>query len=139
MESLKRKSNIQADKFKVYNVSKQTRKLVHLNSFDTGMSETSRQEQDGGRPKRSNIPAKFPPPFVIAVDFNPAARSFFVKVARSDGLGKNGGLLRIRTVPAINVVFERGSEFSLSLKEELGRFRIVRSLYSNFLGIRGLN
>ncbi|GBL96170.1 hypothetical protein AVEN_118723-1 [Araneus ventricosus] len=29
MESSKRKSNIQADKVKVFNVSKQTRKLVH--------------------------------------------------------------------------------------------------------------
>ncbi|GBN44767.1 hypothetical protein AVEN_91039-1 [Araneus ventricosus] len=60
------------------------------------------------------------------LDFSPAARAFFVSVARPDGSGEKGCFLRIRTVPAV-------SEFPLSLKEELGRSRILRSLCSNGL------
>ncbi|GBN02509.1 hypothetical protein AVEN_211667-1, partial [Araneus ventricosus] len=36
-------------------------------------------------------------------------------------------------VPAVIAVFETGSEFLFSLKEKLGRFRILRCLYPNGL------
>ncbi|GBN14145.1 hypothetical protein AVEN_222020-1 [Araneus ventricosus] len=55
------------------------------------------------------------------IDFSPSARAFFVRM----------GFLRIWTVPAVSVVLRRIGEFPLSLKEELGRSRILRSLYSN--------
>ncbi|GBM93539.1 hypothetical protein AVEN_41609-1 [Araneus ventricosus] len=75
---------------------------------------------------------KFHPLSLSVIDFSPAARAFFVRVVRPDGLGEKGNFLRIRTVPAVIVVFDEG-EFLLSLKEELGRSRILRSLYSNGL------
>ncbi|GBO02809.1 hypothetical protein AVEN_92970-1 [Araneus ventricosus] len=72
------------------------------------------------------------------IDFSFAAHTFFVKMARSAGLGEKEGFLRIRTVPAVVVVFEEGGEFPLSLKEELGHSRILRSSIPMVLGIRGL-
>ncbi|GBM50718.1 hypothetical protein AVEN_111027-1 [Araneus ventricosus] len=76
---------------------------------------------------------KFHPLSFSVIDFSPATRAFFFKVVCLDGLGKKRDFLRIRTVPAVIVVFERGGEFPLSLKEVLGRSRILRSLYSNGL------
>ncbi|GBN31672.1 hypothetical protein AVEN_155371-1 [Araneus ventricosus] len=67
------------------------------------------------------------------IDFTPAARAFFVIVACPDVFGEKGIFLRIRTVPAVIVVFEEESEFPLSLIEELGCYRILRSFYSNGL------
>ncbi|GBL94751.1 hypothetical protein AVEN_244736-1 [Araneus ventricosus] len=48
------------------------------------------------------------------------------------GLGKRD-VLRIRTVPAVVMVYEGVGEFPLSLKEELRSSRILRLLYSNRL------
>ncbi|GBN78088.1 hypothetical protein AVEN_55803-1 [Araneus ventricosus] len=64
------------------------------------------------------------------IEFTPSTRAFFVRVAPPEEFWE---LLRIRRVAAVNAVFERGSEFPLSLKERLGRSRILRSLYSNGL------
>ncbi|GBM66540.1 hypothetical protein AVEN_179164-1 [Araneus ventricosus] len=77
---------------------------------------------------------KIHPLSLSVIDFSLAARAFFVRVVRPDGLGEKGDFLRIRTVPAAIVVFEEGSEFPLSLKEELERSRILRSLYT--IGLR---
>ncbi|GBN59499.1 hypothetical protein AVEN_106545-1 [Araneus ventricosus] len=52
--------------------------------------------------------------------------------------GEEGSFLTIPTMPAVVVVFEGESEFSLSLIEELGRSRILWSLYFNGFGFRGL-
>ncbi|GBM37949.1 hypothetical protein AVEN_46253-1 [Araneus ventricosus] len=54
-------------------------------------------------------------------------------MARPDVVGEEGSFLTIRTMPVVTVAFEGESEFSLSLIEELGRFRILRSLYFNGL------
>ncbi|GBM99834.1 hypothetical protein AVEN_224444-1 [Araneus ventricosus] len=56
------------------------------------------------------------------IDFTPA-----------DVFGEEGSFLTIRKMPAVIVVFERESELPLSLIEELGRSRILRSLYLNGL------
>ncbi|GBM93670.1 hypothetical protein AVEN_42600-1 [Araneus ventricosus] len=50
------------------------------------------------------------------IDFTPAALAFFDSVSP----GEQRGFRRIRTVPAVIVVYQWGSEFPLSLKEELG-------------------
>ncbi|GBO01188.1 hypothetical protein AVEN_10593-1, partial [Araneus ventricosus] len=67
------------------------------------------------------------------IDFSPAARAFFVRVAHPNGMGEKGWFLGIRTVSGVIVVFEAGGEFFLSLKEELRRSRILRFLYLNGL------
>ncbi|GBM45447.1 hypothetical protein AVEN_233344-1 [Araneus ventricosus] len=68
------------------------------------------------------------------IDFTPAARAFFFRVARPDVFGEEGSFLTIRTMPAVIVVFEGEGEFALSLIEVLGRSRILRPLY--FSGLR---
>ncbi|GBN18342.1 hypothetical protein AVEN_125162-1 [Araneus ventricosus] len=109
-----------------------TIKRENLNSFDTGPSHTSLQARDDSRPKRPNVTLH---PFSLSViDFTPTDRAFFVRVAHPDVLGEEGSFLTIRLMPAVIVVFEGESEFSLSLIEELGRSRILRSLY--FDGLR---
>ncbi|GBO32048.1 hypothetical protein AVEN_186561-1 [Araneus ventricosus] len=55
-----------------------------INSIDTGTSHSSLQAKYGGRP---NITIKFPPPFVKWIDFTPAPRAFFVRVARPERFG----------------------------------------------------
>ncbi|GBM54558.1 hypothetical protein AVEN_184259-1 [Araneus ventricosus] len=88
-----------------------------INSIDTGPSHTSLKAKDDSRP---NVTLKFPPPLSLSViDFTPAARAFFVRVARLDVFGEEGSFLTIRTMPAVIVVFEGESEFPLSLIEEL--------------------
>ncbi|GBN52817.1 hypothetical protein AVEN_224889-1 [Araneus ventricosus] len=67
------------------------------------------------------------------IDFTPAARDFFVRMARPDVFGEEESFFTIRTMPAVIVVFEGESEFPLSLIEEFGRFRILRSLYFSAL------
>ncbi|GBN54956.1 hypothetical protein AVEN_80117-1 [Araneus ventricosus] len=101
-----------------------------VNSIDTGLSHTSLQAKDDSRP---NVTLKFPPLSLSVIDFTPAARAFFFGVARPDVFGEEGSFLTIRTMPAVIVVFERESEFSLSLIEELGRSHILRSFYFNDL------
>ncbi|GBM13741.1 hypothetical protein AVEN_90007-1 [Araneus ventricosus] len=102
--------------------------------MDTGPSHTSLQAKDDSRLERPNATLKFPPPFVKSViDFTPAARAFFVRVARRDVFGKKGSFLTIRTMPSVTVVFEGESEFPLSWIEELRRSRILRFLYFNGL------
>ncbi|GBN99753.1 hypothetical protein AVEN_29397-1 [Araneus ventricosus] len=82
---------------------------------------------------------KFQPLSLSVIDFSPAARAFFVRVVRPDGLGEKGDFLRIRTVPAVIEVSKGGGEFPLPFKEELGRSRILRSLYSNGLRNQRVN
>ncbi|GBM48273.1 hypothetical protein AVEN_98023-1 [Araneus ventricosus] len=81
-----------------------------------------------------NVTPKFPPLSLSVIDFTPAARAFFVRVARPDVFGEEGSFLTIRTTPAVIVVLEGESEFPLSLIEDLGRPRILRSL--DFNGLR---
>ncbi|GBN47405.1 hypothetical protein AVEN_106543-1 [Araneus ventricosus] len=104
-----------------------------FNSFNTG---TSLQAQDGGRPKSSVITAKFPLPFGIVIDFNPAASAFFVRVARPEG--KMGVFVEFGQCQLPLRFLRGGSEFPLSLKDELRHSHIIMLSYSNFLGIRGL-
>ncbi|GBN92246.1 hypothetical protein AVEN_86188-1 [Araneus ventricosus] len=106
-------------------------RVVVFNSIDTGPSHTSLQAKDDSRP---NVTLKFPPLLLSVMDFTPSESVFFVRVARPDEFGEEGSFLRIRTMPAVIVVFEGEREFPLSLIEELGRSRILRSLYFN--GIR---
>ncbi|GBM67130.1 hypothetical protein AVEN_194994-1 [Araneus ventricosus] len=47
--------------------------------------------------------------------------------------------VKVRKVLAFGVVFERGREFLSSLKEEIGRSRISRSLYSKGLRNQRVN
>ncbi|GBL68387.1 hypothetical protein AVEN_176699-1, partial [Araneus ventricosus] len=102
-----------------------------FNSIDTGPSHTSLQAEDDSRP---NATLKFPPPLLLSViDFTPAARAFFVRVALPDVFGEEGSFLTIRTMPAVIVVFEGESEFPSSLIEEIGCSRISRALYFNGL------
>ncbi|GBO27766.1 hypothetical protein AVEN_81396-1 [Araneus ventricosus] len=75
----------------------------------------------------------FHPLSLSVIDFTPAARALFVRVACPDVLGEEGNYLTIRIMPAVIVVFEGESEFPLSSKEELGRSRIFRYLYFNGL------
>ncbi|GBN59691.1 hypothetical protein AVEN_26110-1 [Araneus ventricosus] len=105
----------------------------YFNSFDTGTSQTSLQAKDDRRPERPNIAAKIPPLSLTVIDFSPTERAFFVRVARPDGLGEKEGFIRIRTVPAVLWFLRMVGEFPSSLKEELGRSRILRFLYSNGL------
>ncbi|GBN09229.1 hypothetical protein AVEN_258003-1 [Araneus ventricosus] len=74
----------------------------------------------------------FHPLSLSMMDFSTSGHTFFVRVARPNGLGEKEDFLRIRSVPAVNVVFEEGI-LPLSLKEELGRSRILRFLYSSGL------
>ncbi|GBN18195.1 hypothetical protein AVEN_10011-1 [Araneus ventricosus] len=91
--------------------------------MNTGPFQTSLQAKDDSRPKRLNVSLKCLPPFV----------KFSLRVARPDVFGEEVSFLTIRTMPAVIVVFERENEFPLSLIEELGRSRILRSLYFNGL------
>ncbi|GBO20650.1 hypothetical protein AVEN_94597-1 [Araneus ventricosus] len=99
----------------------------------------SLQTKDGSRPKRTNVTLKFPTPSLSVIDFTLVARAFFSRVALPDVFGEEGSFLRIRTVPAVIVIFEEGSEFPLSWKEELGRSRILSSLYTNDLMNQRIN
>ncbi|GBL84605.1 hypothetical protein AVEN_191070-1 [Araneus ventricosus] len=83
--------------------------------------------------------SNFHPLSLSVIDFTPAARVFFVRVAPPDVFGEEGSFPTIRTMPAVIVVFEGGSEFPLSLMEELGRSRILRSLYFNGLRNQRVN
>ncbi|GBN60545.1 hypothetical protein AVEN_171021-1 [Araneus ventricosus] len=65
------------------------------------------------------------------MDFTPSDSAFFVRVALPDAFGEEESFLRIRTMPI--VVFEGEREFPVSLIEELGLSRILRSLYFNGL------
>ncbi|GBN38427.1 hypothetical protein AVEN_248240-1 [Araneus ventricosus] len=103
---------------------------LSVNSIDTGLSHTSLQAKDDSRP---NVTLNFPPLSLSVIEFTPAARAFFFGVARPDVFGEEGSFLTIRTIPTVIVVFEGGSEFSLSLIEKLGRPRILMSLYFNGL------
>ncbi|GBN76145.1 hypothetical protein AVEN_166046-1 [Araneus ventricosus] len=105
-----------------------------INSICTG---SSLQAKDGGRP---NITVKFPPSFVKCDSFHTCSTRFL----RWSGwlrrvLGSRDGFLRIRRVPAFIAIFERGSEFPLSLKEKLRRSRVLRSLYSDGLKNQRIN
>ncbi|GBM49550.1 hypothetical protein AVEN_1883-1 [Araneus ventricosus] len=91
----------------------------------------SLQAKDDSRPKHPNVTLKFPPLSLSVIDFTPAARAFVVRVAHPDVFGEEGSFLTIPTMPAGIVVFEWESEFPLSSIEELGRPRILRSLYFN--------
>ncbi|GBN52033.1 hypothetical protein AVEN_83758-1 [Araneus ventricosus] len=55
----------------------------------------------------------FHPLSLSAIGFSPAEHSFFIRVARPDGLEEKEGFLGIRTVPAVIVVFEEGRGISL--------------------------
>ncbi|GBM14036.1 hypothetical protein AVEN_209932-1 [Araneus ventricosus] len=94
-----------------------------INSIDTGPSNTSLQAKDDSRPKRPNG----------EIDFAPTASAFFIRVARPDVFGEEASFLTIRTMPAVILVFEGECQFPLSLIEELGRSRILRTLYLNCL------
>ncbi|GBO35965.1 hypothetical protein AVEN_158836-1 [Araneus ventricosus] len=109
------------------------------NSIDMGPSHTPLQAKDDNRPKRPNVTLKFPPLSLSVIDFTPAGRAFFVRVARPDVFGEEGSFLTIWTAPAVIVVFEGKSEFPSSLIEELGRSRILRSLYFNDLKNQKVN
>ncbi|GBO30042.1 hypothetical protein AVEN_231469-1 [Araneus ventricosus] len=76
----------------------------------------------------------FFPLSLSVIDFPPAERAFFVRVARPDVFGEKGSFLSIRTMPAVIVAFGGRSEVPLSLIEDLGRSRILRSL--SFNGLR---
>ncbi|GBL81013.1 hypothetical protein AVEN_83100-1 [Araneus ventricosus] len=101
--------------------------MFFITSIDKGPSHSSLQAKDDSRPKRTN------PLSLSVIDFTSAARAFFVIVARPDVFGEEGSFLTIRTMPAVIAVFEGESEFPLSLIEEVGRSRILRSLYFNGL------
>ncbi|GBN88456.1 hypothetical protein AVEN_254537-1 [Araneus ventricosus] len=98
-----------------------------FNSINTETSQTSLQANDDGRP---NIAAKFQPLSLSEIDFSPAARTFFVRFARPYGLGEKEGFLRIKTVPAVIVVFEDAREISFIFERGT---RILKFLYSNGL------
>ncbi|GBM95268.1 hypothetical protein AVEN_143142-1 [Araneus ventricosus] len=76
---------------------------------------------------------KFHPLSLSVIDFTPAARAFFLRVAHPDVFGEERSFHRIRTVPVVIVAFEMESECPLFSIEQLGRFRILRSLYFNGL------
>ncbi|GBN55364.1 hypothetical protein AVEN_210922-1 [Araneus ventricosus] len=73
------------------------------------------------------------------IDFTPARRASFNRVSRPDVFGEEGGFLSIQTMTAVIAVFQRESEFPLSLIEELGRSRLLRSLYFNRLRNQRVN
>ncbi|GBL98381.1 hypothetical protein AVEN_187720-1 [Araneus ventricosus] len=73
----------------------------------------------------------FHPLSLSVIDFIPEVRFFFFRVARPDVFGEEGEF-SYNSEAAI-VVFEVESEFPLSLIEEIGRSRILRSLYFNGL------
>ncbi|GBN55083.1 hypothetical protein AVEN_207375-1 [Araneus ventricosus] len=73
----------------------------------------------------------FHPLSLSEIDFTPAEHAFFLRVSRPNLFGEEGCFLKIRTMPAVIAVSEEESEFSLSLIDELGRTRILMSLYFN--------
>ncbi|GBN40994.1 hypothetical protein AVEN_149380-1 [Araneus ventricosus] len=75
----------------------------------------------------------FHPLSLSVINFTPAVRAFCVRVAHPDVFGEEESFLTIQTMPAVIVVFEGESEFPLSSIEELGRTRILRSLFFNGL------
>ncbi|GBN40955.1 hypothetical protein AVEN_217420-1 [Araneus ventricosus] len=79
----------------------------------------------------------FHPLSLSVIDFSAAAHTFFVRVARPDGLGEKEGFLRIRTVPAVIV---DGREISLTFERGTRTFPYfeVPSI-PMVVGIRGLN
>ncbi|GBN26355.1 hypothetical protein AVEN_272408-1 [Araneus ventricosus] len=79
---------------------------MEINSIDTGPYHTSLQAKADSRPKRPNVTVKFPPLSLSVIDFTPAERAFFVRVARPDEFGEERRFLTIRTMPAVIVVFE---------------------------------
>ncbi|GBO43936.1 hypothetical protein AVEN_147693-1 [Araneus ventricosus] len=103
-----------------------------FNSIDTVVYQTTLQAKDGGGPKRLNITGKLHLLSLNVIDFTPRRALSSLEWLPQIGLGKRG-VLRIRTVPVLAMVYERGGEFSLSLKKELGRSRTLRYLYSNRL------
>ncbi|GBO42706.1 hypothetical protein AVEN_202992-1 [Araneus ventricosus] len=54
----------------------------------------------------------FLPLSLSVIDFSSAARTFFVRVVRPDGMGEKQCFLRIRTVQAVLVAFEEGKGIS---------------------------
>ncbi|GBN06247.1 hypothetical protein AVEN_105372-1 [Araneus ventricosus] len=98
--------------------------------MDTGTSHTSLQAKDDDL---RNVTLKFPTPFLTEFDFTSEARAFFFRKARPDVFGEEGRFLTIRTTPAVIVVVEGETEFPSSSIEEVGRSRILRSLYFNDL------
>ncbi|GBM69626.1 hypothetical protein AVEN_151304-1 [Araneus ventricosus] len=81
----------------------------------------------------------FQPLSLSVIDFSPDARIFFVRVARPDGLGEKEGFLRIRSVPAVIVVFEEGRGISLMFERGTRMFPYFEATsIPMVLGIRGL-
>ncbi|GBM39120.1 hypothetical protein AVEN_162639-1 [Araneus ventricosus] len=75
----------------------------------------------------------FHPLSLSVIDFSPAAHTFFV------GWRKRRVFLEFRQCQLSLSFLRRGGEFPLSLKEELGRAHILRSLYSNGLRNKRVN
>ncbi|GBN24380.1 hypothetical protein AVEN_92998-1 [Araneus ventricosus] len=115
----------------IENLTPRSTEFFLFNSIDTGTSHTSFQTKDDSRP---SVTLKFPPLSLSVIDFTPAVRVFFVRVARPDVFGEEGSFLTIRTMAAVIVIFEAESELPLSLIEELGRSRIfIPSLYFSII------
>ncbi|GBM80197.1 hypothetical protein AVEN_141660-1 [Araneus ventricosus] len=84
-----------------------------INSIDTGTSQRSLQAKEMAI--RISL-RSFHPLSLSVIDFSPTAHAFFLRVDHPDGLKAKKGFLRIRTVPAVIVVFEEGRGISLIFK-----------------------
>ncbi|GBN42516.1 hypothetical protein AVEN_208828-1 [Araneus ventricosus] len=82
---------------------------------------------------------RFHPLSLIVIGFSPAERAFFVRVAFLDGFWERRVFLEFGQYQLSLLLLRRVGEFPLSLKEELGRSRILRSLHSNGLRNQRVN